>query len=103
MMDIFVSYLVFIGDWGYLVAMLLFFSIWVRIKKTANGSGLHFLQTMTFGVAIASLTVFLARFLSNIGAITFIEARAIAVINPIILIALGLYLNYLLYKNNQKK
>ena len=97
-MDTVVSYLLFIGSSLYLVSALMFLYIFIKILKVKNGSGLLFLRIISLGNFAGSLTIFVIRILSEYGKIDYLTARAIAVVNPIILVGVALYLNYLFHQ-----
>jgi hypothetical protein len=101
MTDIVIEYLLFIGSSLYLIASAMFFYMFLRTLKLRNGIGLTFLRVVTLGASLGSLSIFLVRILSENGVIEFLEARAIAVVNPILLIGIALYLNYLFHRKGK--
>lgn len=98
-----IEYLLFIGLFGYLGSCIMFFYLFVRTLFTKDGIGLLFLRTLTLAISIGSGIVFAVRVLSEYGHMDFLVARAIAGVNPIILIAVGLYLNFLFHQKYPKK
>lgn len=101
-MDIIVDYLLFIGAGLYLVSTGLFFYLFLKTLRSRDGIGLTFLRFLTLGISIASFTVFIIRVLSEYGNLSFLMARAIAVVNPTVLVAVGLYLNFLFHNPSRK-
>lgn len=89
------NYLLFIGSGLYLVSGLMFAVLFLRTLKIKDGTGLAFLRFLTVGLSLGSFVIFTIRILSERGSLSFLTARAIAVINPIALVAVGLYLNFL--------
>ena len=93
-----VEYLLFIGSGLYLVASIMFFLLFLKTLGVKNGSGLTFLRILTFSNFVGSFTIFSIRVLSEYGNLDFLIARAIAVVNPILLVGTALYLNYRFHK-----
>ena len=89
------EYLLFIGSGLYLATTILFLMLFIRTLSFKNGVGLRFLKVLTVGVSLGSFSVFIVRILSEYYGVGMLDARAYAIINPIILVAIGLYLNYL--------
>lgn len=98
-----IEYALFIGAGLYLIASAMFFFLFVRTLMTQDGLGLVFLRVLTISISVGSFTVFLVRVLSENGMISFPLARAIAVINPLILVGIALYLNFLFYHSSKGK
>ncbi len=96
-MNAVVNYLLFIGSGLYLVSAIMFLYIFIRTLKTKDGVGLIFLKTLSLCLSIGSLTIFVIRILSEYGTLDLLTARAIAVVNPILLVSTALYLNYLFH------
>lgn len=97
-----IEYLLFIGSGLYLISATIFFYLWIKTLKSKDGKGLIFLKFLSFSLFIGSLIIFTVRILSEYGQISFLTARAIAVINPLILVGVGLYLKYL-FNNGKHK
>lgn len=97
-----IEYLLFIGSGLYLVSALMFLYLFIKTMRTKDGIGLIFLKFLTFGVFLGSLVIFTIRVLSEYGTLDYLTARAIAVINPIILVGVALYLNYLFHNKKLK-
>lgn len=95
MTDKIIDYLLFCGLGLYLLNSLMFLYLFLRTLNTKDGVGLVFLKILTFAVFLGSLIIASLR----IGYLYFNLdsdlSRAIATINPIILLGVGLYLNYL--------
>ncbi len=96
MIDTLVNYSLFVGSGLYLVSALVFLYLFIRTLKTKDGIGLAFLKILTFNLFLGSFVIFTIRILSEYGDLDLLVARAIAVINPILLVTVGLYLNYVL-------
>ena len=92
------EYLLFIGQWLYFIAALMFGYIFIRTVRVKDGIGLLFLKVLSGCIAIGSMVIFIIRYLSERDIISYDMARAIAVINPIILVGVALYLNHLFKK-----
>ena len=93
-----IEYLLFCGMGLYFACSMMFLYLFLRTLKTRDGIGLVFLKILTFGIFIGTLTIFIVRFL---GLYTNFDAdlsRAIAIINPLTLLGVGLYLNYLFHQ-----
>jgi hypothetical protein len=71
--------------------------------RTVDGIGLIFLRILTLGISIGTFVIFLTRYFSEYGSLELLTARAIAIINPITLLGVGLYLNYLFHNKKVKK
>ncbi len=93
-----IEYLLFIGSGLYLLSSVMFLYLFIRTLRTRDGIGLVFLKILTFGIFIGSLSVFSIRILSEYGFMDYQTARAIAVINPMILVGVAFYLNYLFHQ-----
>ena len=91
------EYLLFIGSGLYLVSALMFLWIFIRTLKVTDGQGLLFLKILSGGIFLGSLTIFIIRIWSEYGELPYLTARAIAVVNPIVLVGVALYLNYLFH------
>lgn len=96
-MSIIISYLLFLGSALYLVASGMFFYLWIKTMTAKDGTALFFLKTLTFSISIGSFVVFAIRYLSEHGPLDLLTARAIATINPVLLVFVALYLNYLFH------
>lgn len=90
-----IEYLLFIGSALYLVAGSLFFYLFTKTVKAKDGSALIFLKILTLSLSIGSFVIFTVRILTEYGEMDFLIGRAIAVFNPLLLVAVGLYLRYL--------
>ena len=97
-----IEYMLFIGSGLYLIASAMFLYLWLRTLRAKDGIGLLFLRYLTFGIFLGSATIFIIRVLSEYGTLPYITARAIAVINPLILVMVGLYLNYLFHNKKAR-
>ncbi len=82
----------------YLVSGFMFTYLWYRTMRTTDGLGLVFLKILTGSVAFGSYVIFAIRVASEYGTMPLLTARAVATINPIILVGVGLYLNYLFHQ-----
>lgn len=92
-----IEYLLFIGMGLYFFTALLFLYLFLRTLRTKDGVGLVFLKLLTFGLFVGSFTIFFIRFLSLFNSLDGDLGRAIAIINPLTLLGVGLYLNYLFH------
>ena len=101
-MSIIIEYLLFIGMGLYFVSSLMFLLLFIKTLRFKNGAGLKFLQAITFSLSLGSLTIFIIRILSEYGHLDLLTARAIAITNPILLVGVALYLNYL-FRNHKRK
>ena len=90
-----IDYLLFVGMYLYLFSTAIFLYMFVRTCRAKDGIGLVFLKIMTGGLTIGSLALFTIRFMIDYGGLEGETGRALAIINPIILLSVGLYLNYL--------
>ena len=97
-----IEYLLFVGSALYLVAGLMFLYLFFRTLKTKNGSGLAFLKFLALSLSIGSFVIFAIRYLSEYGNLDLLTARAIAITNPILLVAVALYLNHLIHQKPKK-
>ena len=102
MIETLVSYLLFVGSWLYLLASIMFLYLFLKTLREKNGKGLLFLRVLTLSISLGSLTVFTIRVLSEYGSLSFLIARAIAIVNPLILVLLAFYLNYLFHQKKKK-
>ena len=94
----------FIGFGIYAITTFLFLSLFLKIRKQGDGSGLDFLKIVTFGIFVGSLVISCMRY-CELYVVGF-EQKWIAPItsaNAVILFIVGLYLNYLFHKKNGKK
>jgi uncharacterized protein with PQ loop repeat len=73
----------------------MFLYLFIRIIRTKDGDALTFLKFLTLSLSLGSFVVFIVRYLSERGELSFLTARAIAITNPILLVAVALYLSYL--------
>jgi 16S rRNA G527 N7-methylase RsmG len=96
-----IEYLLFLGSSLYLISSLMFFYLFIRTLKTTDGIGLVFLKILTISLSLSSLIIFTIRIASEYGSLDLLTARAIAVISPLLLCAVALYLNFL-FNNPQK-
>ncbi len=96
-MNIIIEYLLFIGSALYLASGFMFLYLFFRTLRTKDGLGLAFLKYLTLSLSLGSFTIFLIRILSEYGKLSFMAARAVAVVNPILMVAIALYLNYLFH------
>src|SRR3990167_5926962 len=96
-MNVIVEYLLFIGSVLYLASGFMFLYLFIRTLKTKDGVGLAFLKMLTSSLSIGSFSIFTIRILSEYGKLDYITARALAITNPILLVAVALYLNYLFH------
>jgi len=97
-----VPYLLFIGSGLYLISSVMFLYLFMKTTQVKDGIGLSFLRIITFGNFLGSLTIFLIRVLSEYWTLDFLVARAVAVINPILLVGMALYLNYRFNERHRK-
>jgi hypothetical protein len=98
-----VTYLNFIGLGLYLIAGFLFLYLFIKTLGKKDGNGLAFLKILTISLSIGSFIVAVIRFLSEYGDLDLLTARAIAITNPILLVAVALYLNYLIHLRKKKQ
>lgn len=98
-----VENLLFIGMVGYLTSAVMFSYIFMKTLRVKDGVGLLFLRVLTLGIALGSIVIFAIRFLSEYGNMSMEVARAIAVINPLALVAVALYLSFLFNRKYPKK
>ena len=96
-----IEYLLAIGSFLYLVSAGIFFYLWLKTLRVKDGAGLIFLRLLTFAIFLGSLTIFSIRILSEYRIISFLLARAIAIVNPILIVITGLYLNFLFHNKNK--
>lgn len=96
------DYLVFIGSGLYLVSGTIFLYLFIKTLGKKNGNGLIFLKLLTLSLSFGSFILFLVRILSEHGDLPFLTARAISVINPILLNVVALYFNYLIHQKPRK-
>jgi len=97
-----ISYLLFIGLWLYLISAVMFLYLFIKTEPVKDGIGLSLLRLVTFSNFLGSLVIFLIRVLSEYGSLDFLTARAIAVINPVLLVGMALYLNFRFNKRHKK-
>lgn len=97
MESIIVEYLNFVGMGLYLASSVIFLLLFLRTLRTTDGIGLVFLKMLTGLLSIGSFSVFTIRIMSEYGSMPFLTARAIAIVNPVSLIVVALYLNYLFH------
>ena len=103
MENLIIEYLLFIGMGLYFACSMLFLFLFLRTLQTRDGIGLVFLKLLTIGIFIGSFTIFVVRFMGLYGTMDADLSRAIAIINPIVLLGVGLYLNYLFHQKYPKK
>lgn len=94
---ILIDYLLFIGLALYFIAGVMFFYLFIRTLGKKDGEALGFIKLLTLGLSLGSFVIFAIRVLSEYGNLDFLTARAIAVTNPILLVIVALYLNYLIH------
>ena len=92
-----IEYLLFVGFGLYVASSIVFLYLFLRTLRTKDGIGLVFLKVLTFGLFVGSFSIALIRFLGLYYAFDSDLSRAIAIINPITLLGVGLYLNYLFH------
>ena len=93
----------FVGMGLYFISTLVFLYLFLRTLRTQDGIGLLFLRVLTFGLFISSIVTFFVRLFSIYGNLSIELARTIASINPLVLLLVGLYLNYLFHHPGLKK
>jgi len=98
-----IDYLLFCGLGLYAMTSLLFFYLWLRTLWTKDGVGLIFLKLLTFSLFVGSFVITILRIDAMYFSLDPNVSRAIAIINPITLLAVGLYLNYLFHQKYKKK
>lgn len=92
-----IEYLLFIGMWLYFLTFILFLYLFYLTTRVRDGIGLIFLRVLCMFLSLGSLSIFFIRYFSEYGNLDFFTARGLAVINPLLLIAVALYLNYLFH------
>ena len=97
-MSIITEYATFVGTALYFVSGVMFTYLFLRTLRTSDGIGLLFLRFLTGGISISSFTLFIVRILLEYGGFSHVDARAIAIVNPIVLVSIALYLNYLFHR-----
>jgi len=97
------EYILFIGFGLYVLTSLMFLYLFLRTLKTKDGIGLVFLKTLTFAIFLGSVVIAISRYLTLFHGANSNIGRAIATINPITLLGVGLYLNYLFHKKYKKE
>lgn len=102
MNQIIIDYLLFIGMGLYALTAIIFAYLFYRTTKTIDGVGLTFLKILTLGLCIGSFSVFTVRFLNMFFNFNSNLTRALAIINPITLLGVGLYLNFLFHQKYDK-
>ena len=95
------EYLLFVGMGLYLVCSLMFLFLFLRTLRTRDGIGLTFLRVLTFSLSIGSFSVFAVRYLSIYHDLSLEIGRAVTIINPIAILGVGLYLNFLFHQKEQ--
>jgi len=94
----------FIGAGLSLFNSVLYLYLFVRTMGVKDGPGLGFLRLLTIGIFIGSSIITCVRFTE-----LYVEdwnitlSPAIMTINPLILLGVGLYLNYLFHQKYKKK
>ena len=96
------SYLLFVGTSLHFIAFIMFGYLWYKTIHASDGLGLAFLRVLTFCLTVGSLVIFYIRFAAEYGWLGLRESRALAIINPILMVAVALYLNYLFYHSKHK-
>lgn len=96
-----IQYVLFTGMGLYLISSLMFLYLFLRTLRTKDGVGLFFLKILTLSLFIGSFTIFIVRFLSMYFMMDADLVRAIAIVNPITLLGVGLYLNYLFHQKKK--
>lgn len=95
--------LLFVGMGLYAMTSMMFFYLFLRTLWTKDGIGLIFLKILTFSIFIGSFTIAIVRFCTlYVDGFSANTGRVIAIINPLILFAVGLYLNYLFHQKYKK-
>jgi hypothetical protein len=91
-----VDILLFVGLGLYVINAILFLYLHLKTYKVKDGVGLVFLKLITLGIFIGSTSVAIARF-NNLYLKDWDDnfGRIVAIINPLTLLGVGLYLNYL--------
>jgi hypothetical protein len=102
MIEVIIEYLIFIGFGLYTATAVMFLSLFLRTMRTVDGIGLVFLKLLTFGIFLSSLVIAISRFCTLFMGVDTDIGRAIAVINPIVLLGVGLYLNFLFHQKYKK-
>lgn len=92
-----IDLLIFIGMGLYLLSSLGYLYLFLRTLRTTDGIGLQFLRYLTLSLSIGPFVIFVVRFLGMYDNLDPDLSRAIAIINPILLLATVLYLNYLFH------
>lgn len=96
--------LLFAGFGLYAMTTVIFLFLWLRTLRTQDGIGLAFLKTLTFGVFIGSFVVTIVRCCTlYVDSWDVNFGRVVAIINPITLLGVGFYLNYLFHHRTGKK
>lgn len=98
-----VELLLFIGCGLYLMSSLTFLFLFLKTLRTKDGVGLIFLKTLTFCLFLGSFIIFGVRIWTLYGDLNMDISRIIASINPLLLIGVGLYLNYLFHNSIKYK
>lgn len=87
----------------YFVSGVMFSSLFYRTLYIKGGVGLKFLQLLTFCLATGSFVIFGSRIFTLYFGMPVETGQAISVINPILLLVVGLYFNYLVKNKGVKK
>lgn len=99
-MELLIDYLLFIGSGLYLASAGLFLFLFFKACKMVDGVGLIFFKLLTLSVALGSIVIFYIRIASEYFGMDMLVARAIAVFNPLLLVATAFYLFYFFNKKS---
>lgn len=97
-----IEMLLFMGFGLYALNTLLFFFLFLRTLKTKDGIGLAFLKILTFAIFLGSLTISFSRCMTLYGKMDVNLGRVLAIVNPLTLLGVGLYLNFLFHQKYKK-
>jgi len=96
------EYLLFVGMGLYVLTALMFLYLFLRTLWTKDGVGLIFLKILTFSMFIGSSVIAWVRYCSLYTNMNVEVGRIIAIVNPITLLGVGLYLNFLFHQKYKK-
>jgi hypothetical protein len=102
MIDIIIEYLNFVGSGLYLASTTMFAYLFFKLINAKDGIGLVFLKCLTFCLSLGSLIIFTVRMCTQYGHMDMATSRAIATFNPLLMVGVGLYLNYLFNNSGNK-
>lgn len=100
--DILIDYLNFVGSGLYLASFVMFLFLFIKTMRVKDGIGLTFLRVLTICLSIGSLVIFAVRMCTVYGNMDMDTSRAIATFNPLLMLCVGLYLNFLFNNARQK-